>query len=541
MLSHRSLAANRQLSALTAVIMSSSLIMGCQKLSSRKILSSVEGNSTGQVTAPQTKSCGTSGTSVGFQRLTRTEYANIVSTLTGLGRDQIDIQRLPADTLASSAYNMKNFSASQSIDGGYYEEYFHLAESLVDLAFSDHTFAPSCDVETMTFDSCGKKVVSDFASRAFRQAAVPSAVDSVLKVAQSGDTNLDKVKMGMVATLVSPYFLYKNYQAKNQGSRALTAIDLAHRLASVLWSDLPDVQLLASAQAGKLSSSTGLRTEIKRMLESPKVHNGYIKDYLFQWFELYKLETTALNPMRFPEWNENLRRDYSTESAVFFEFILRQERPLIEIIDANYSFAKSNSGIWSQKIYTDGRGGLLTQGGFLASHSTSAESSIQKRGYFYLKRVMCNPPLTPPKVLELPEGLVPENPSPLDYAKARQQAPACLGCHRMIDPLGIPLENFNPLGNFISQYENGAAIDPTSALGGAGFNGVASLKEFADQKAESFYQCLAKSTLAYSVGRELDDVDLCNSQNIGTIISSKKGSIVDLIEQIVATPAFLRE
>jgi hypothetical protein len=326
----------------------------------------------------------------------------------------------------------------------------------------------------------------------------------------------------MKAVLVSPHFLYRIEEDPKDPNavRTISDFELATRLSYFLWSTMPDEELFKLAGRGELRKPGVLEAQVKRMLRDPK-SKALAENFAGQWLELRKLKALAPDPGYYPAWDEELRNAVAREGEVFFEHVLREDLPITDFIDADYTFVNERlarhygiEGVSGPefklvKLRDGRRGGVITMASTMTITSNPTRTSPVKRGKWILENVLGTPPPPPaPDVPELP-------PTGQLKGTLRQQMeqhradPKCAVCHAKLDPLGFGLENFDGIGGWRTQ-DNKRPIDATGELpGGVKFDGPGQLRKVLVGKADQFRTCFAEKLLTFALGRGLEYYDKC--------------------------------
>jgi mono/diheme cytochrome c family protein len=386
-----------------------------------------------------------------------------------------------------------------------------------------------------------REILSRFATKAYRRPATEAEVHRLVKLAESaqkrGDSWEASLQLALQAVLVSPKFLFR-VEADDRPSQdkpyPIDDYQLASRLSYFLWSTMPDEELFALAAKKQLSAS--LDAQIKRMLKDPKA-SALVDNFAMQWLQLRRLETHSPDPKLFPTFNATLRNAMIQETKLFFGEIVREDRPVLDLIDADYTYINAplsnHYGIrdtagnyWGQKepmkpggksfrnrefvrvpLLGTMRGGLLTQASILTVTSNPTRTSPVKRGKWVLEQLLGTPPPPPPPdVPELDEKKLLTG-SLRQQMEQHRKNPACASCHAKMDPLGFAFENYDAIGKY--RWQDGKfPIDPSGTLpGGKSFSGAAELKAILKGKKELVARCLAEKMLTYALGRGLEHYD----------------------------------
>ncbi|MCA9056253.1 MAG: DUF1592 domain-containing protein, partial [Planctomycetaceae bacterium] len=373
--------------------------------------------------------------------------------------------------------------------------------------------------------------------RAFRRTVTDDEVAAyaafVQQAIEQGDSFERGMQIALQAVLVSPQFLFRveapGADEWTGGAESLNDFELATRLSYFLWSSLPDDELLSLAEAGKLRDVDVLQQQADRMLRDPKAQ-ALIENFAGQWLGLRKLATNevAPDPMLFPEYTPELRKDVWKETELFFGHIVREDRPITELIDGRYSFLNGRlaqlygvegpSGDEFKKFeFNDGRrSGVLTQASILTLTSYPERTSPVKRGEWVLTNLLGDAPPEPPPVVPALDATQSSHPDlPLREQLVLHRAdPGCASCHKVMDEIGFGLENFDPIGRWRDQA-GGHPIDAAAQLpSGESFNGPAELVEILAARREEFTRCLTEKLLTYALGRGLEYYDRCTVDRI---------------------------
>jgi len=402
-----------------------------------------------------------------------------------------------------------------------------------------------------------RKVLAEFARRAYRRPVKAEEVDRLVelyKKAESfGEPFALAIRLPLKAILVSPHFLFRVEQDPLPGQefRLLSDFELASRLSYFLWSSMPDEALLQVAAKGELRKPEVMQAQIQRMLKDPK-SNELTKNFAGQWLQLRNLQTLSPDPETFKGWDESLRKAMITESEMFFNHIVKNDRSILEFLDADYTFLNDRLS-WHYgipniqgeqfrevKLPSDRRrGGLVSQASILTVTSNPTRTSPVKRGKWIYENIMgLTAPPVPPDVDELPKGQL--------KGTLRQQMEqhrsnvACAGCHAKLDPLGFGLENFDGIGGW-RDADNKIKVDATGVLpDGEKFDGPAQLRKVLLGKAELFRRCLAEKLLTFALGRGLEYYDKCVLDEISLKLKTGNDRFSALVLAIVQSDAFTK-
>jgi len=286
-----------------------------------------------------------------------------------------------------------------------------------------------------------------------------------------------------------------------------------------LWSSIPDEQLLQLAESGKLHDPAMLRTQTLRMLGDPK-SQALLDNFSGQWLHLRNIAEWHPDPVKYPQFDDALRHAFERESSLFFENIVREDRSVLELIDADYTFVNERlaryygipgvHGSYFRRVPLSGkeRGGMLTQGGVLMVTSYPTRTSPVLRGKWILENILgAPPPPPPPNVPQLEEAAVGSAKSLREQLEKHRASAACATCHSRLDPLGFSLENFDGVGRYRAE-EGGSPIDASGSMtNGTTVTGPAGLKKVILDRKDEFVEVMAGKLLTYALGRGLEYYD----------------------------------
>ncbi len=328
------------------------------------------------------------------------------------------------------------------------------------------------------------------------------------------------VELGLRRLLVSPDFLFRIERdpagvAPNTAYR-LTDIDLASRLSFFLWSSIPDEALLDAAVRGELSRPAGLAAQVRRMLADSR-SDALVFNFAGQWLRLRNLSAHTPDPRTFPNFAEDLRLAFRRETELFFESLVREDRSVLDLLRANYTFVNERlakhygiPNVYGSRFRRvtfpedSVRGGLLGQGSILMDTSYPNRTSPVSRGKWLLDNILGTPPPPPPNVPPLAENAPGKALSMRERMAQHRANPVCAGCHQLMDPLGLSMENFDAVGNWRT-HDGGAALDVSGALpDGTKYEGAKGLRRALLGRPELVVGTVAEKFLTYALGRTLD-------------------------------------
>jgi cytochrome c5 len=381
---------------------------------------------------------------------------------------------------------------------------------------------------------CAQKILSALARRAYRRAVTNEDLEALLHFYDSGrpqggfETGIESA---LERILASPDFLFRlETSPANLPPGAvyrLSDVELASRLSFFLWSSIPDDELLDLAFRGKLNEPAPLEQQVTRMLADPRA-NALADHFASRWLNLFKLRGASPDPDIYPDFDENLRQAFQQETVLFVESQLREDRSIVDLLRANYTFVNERlarhygiPNVYGERFrrvdFPDGRrGGLLGQGSILTLTSYGNRTSPVLRGKWLLEMILGTPPPPPPPdVPALKEKNEIDHPlSVRERLEQHRQNPACASCHVKMDPLGFALENFDAIGKWRTA-EDGVPIDPSAALpDGTKFEGVAGLRKLLLSRSQQFAGTFTEKLLTYALGRELESYDFPSVRKI---------------------------
>jgi hypothetical protein len=418
-----------------------------------------------------------------------------------------------------------------------------------------------------------REVLSRFLRRAFRRPATPDELARSTRLVAAtlgaGEKWESGIQLAMQAALSSPKFLFRvelDDQPQSPAVGALDEFQLASRLSYFLWSSMPDDTLLDLAESGKLTSQ--LELQVRRMLADPR-SASLVQNFALQWLQIKRLDFIAPDGTLFPAFNDKLRKAMTRETELFFESVLREDRSLLDLVHADYTFLNEplarhygiadTAGNWvgqkptragGQPIQGDEfrrvslqgnlRGGLLTQASVLTVNSNPTRTSPVKRGKWVLEQILGAPPPPPPaNVPELPaEGAAATAASLRQQMEVHRREPACANCHVKMDAIGFALENFDAIGAFRTK-DGPFEIDASGEFpDGTQFQGPTELKALVRQRKDEFVRCLTEKMLTYALGRGLEVYDRPTIERIVKSLSAADYRFSLLVTQIVQSDPF---
>jgi hypothetical protein len=406
-------------------------------------------------------------------------------------------------------------------------------------------------------------IITRFAERAYRRPVTKDEIERLLQLERrrrsDGRSPSEALQDTLKAILCSPAFLYLVEPASVSGAgKALPAHALASRLSYFLWSNMPDDALLAAAGSGNLLKDGELTAHTRRLLADPR-SEGFVVGFLDSWLNLRALGEMPPDRKNFSAYYvDNLQEAMKTETRMFFRHALEQNRPISELISADYTFANralarlydaeaaippQQAHVFQKITFTNGqRGGLLGQGSILTVSANGIETSPIIRGVWVLENIL-GVTLPPP-----PDNVPPIDPdirgvtSIRDMITKHRDNPACFECHRKIDPLGFALENYDPIGNWRSHYGEGKKTIPIDASGqlpnGQRFKDIGEFKATLLKRQGLFTRAVAEKLLSYACGRQMEPLDRTAIDTLMVALEKRGNGLRDLVELIVTSELF---
>lgn len=453
-----------------------------------------------------------------MRRLTRAEYDNTVRDL--LGTSLRPSSSFPADDLGDQ---FDTVGSALSLSPLYVLAYERAAGNLAaDLLSRDDEHSRkilSCDVATGG-EACARAILTALLPRAFRRPITGADVDALLipfrRAIELGAAPLSGLEASLTAVLLSPAFLFKLELDATPDSgtvRKLTPYELATRLSYALWATMPDDELFALAATGGLETDEQIALAIERMLDDER-SRGLIETFFASWLGYRELLEHEVEASLFPSYGPALAGYMLEEASRFSEEFLTSRRPAREMLDAGFTYlngalathyglsvppSTGPEAFVRVDTYGTTRSGVLTLGAVLTSTSYAARTSPVRRGQFVLSRLLCvEVPPPPPGVEGLPvdtTGL-----SLRERMTVHRENPACISCHKLMDPLGFGLESYDAIGRY-RELDGTAPVDASGTLpDGTAFNGGVELGRVVAGD-DRFTPCLTRKLVTYAVGR----------------------------------------
>jgi mono/diheme cytochrome c family protein len=387
---------------------------------------------------------------------------------------------------------------------------------------------------TASEDGCSRQILSALARRAYRRPATENDVKTLMTFYEMGREGADfdrGIEMALRRILADPQFLYRREAEPATvapgAAYRISDLDLASRLSFFLWSSIPDDELLTMASKGRLSDPTILERQVRRMLVDPR-SEALVVNVAGQWLNLRGLPTQAPVVMAFPDFDDNLRQAFRRETELFFASIVQEDRSVLDLLTADYTFVNERLarhygipnvyGSQFRRVQLgpefDMRRGLLGHGSQLTVSSQPGRTSPVQRGKWFMQTFLGVSPPSPPPGVVIRIASTEKDAHGGTKQSMRQQmelhrtTEPCKSCHKIMDPIGFSLENFDAVGKWRTE-DGGVPVDASGELvDGTKMNGVASLREVAIRYSPQFVRVATEKLLIYGLGRGTEHFDM---------------------------------
>lgn len=464
-----------------------------------------------------------------IRRLTKTEYANTLHDLFGVEPAIAD--ELP-DEVSGEGY-LNSLSPLQM------DQYLTIANKVLAQVLPPEGTPPTemhnrllGDLPAVENDGrvAARRVAQSLGRRAYRRPPSEAELEVLLKVFDLGRKNelsyLASVRLMLKAILVSPQFLFITAEAEVKPGAGIVPLDeyqLASRLSYLLWATMPDDELMALADSGKLHEPRVLKAQVNRLLLDPR-SRALFDGFGAQWLGLGDLHDRTFDPDKFPQMTRQMRTAMYDEVRLLFEDIVRENRNVVGLIDCDYTFLNEDlatiyglqetvtgAKMRKVKLLDSNRGGILGMPGILAATSLPNRTSPVKRGVWVLEKVLGDHvPSAPPDIpaLEKQDEKTVATLTLRQRTELHRTNPVCANCHKILDPIGFGLENFDAIGRWRDKDDNGEAIDASGELpGGKHFSTPRELRVVIADRSDEFARNLVERLLAYALCRRLEGYD----------------------------------
>ncbi len=410
----------------------------------------------------------------------------------------------------------------------------------------------TCDIHTA---GCGRSIIASLARRAYRRPVTTQEVNELAaqmeRVKQRGDSPEEQVVVGIEALLISPNFLFRiEKDHAPAGSHYLSDYELASRLSYFLWSSMPDDELARAAERGTLRHPEVLKAQLHRMLQDPK-SSRLVETFGGQWLQFRGLESHQPDFYLYPAFDNYLRISMTQETQMFFENMIKEDRSVLDFLDADYTFVNEYLGQYYglrdvkgpefRKVSLDGtpRRGILGQASMLTVSSYGNRTSVVLRGKWVLDNLLnMPPPPPPPNVPDLDQTQLGSDATLRQRMEVHRANAVCATCHSKMDPIGFGLENFDAVGNWRDK-DGKAPIDASGRLpDGRTFNGPVELAKLLRSQKDAFTGCMTEKMMIYSLGRGLEAYDRPALKKIAAGVSSGQYRFSSMVLEIVQSMPF---
>ena len=517
-----------------------------------------DGADDGEPPGPGVKECGgITPDTTPIRRMTPAQFANTVQDLLGTG---IEVGGFPTSQRGDHGYstdadaNLVTELGAQLI--------FDTAESVATQASQNLDALLPCD---QVDEGCVETWLESFGPLAYRRPLTDDEAERLLDVyasAPSGSTPSERIAMVLAVILQSPQFLYitqgggVEVDATTPDGDALLRLsdwEIAARLSYTLWETMPDEALRAAAEAGELHTSSQIAEHAERMLDDARAE-GTLARFHAEWLHVENVGSTSKNPEIYPSFDSALAAAMAEETrryvldlagqrdGVYADLIAGRQTEINPALAELYGIdITAGAGEWVAVDLPETRAGLLTQASVLASHANLSSSNPVKRGAFVQEEVLCTAiPAPPPGIPALSDPQPGQ--TPREVLAQHREDPACGGCHDLIDPPGLGLENFDGIGAWREEYY-GQAIDVSGALPQADDDGDGAFEDAREMvdliaSSDAGARCYARKWFHYATGEEPEMHEACTVTAISDAFVEGGGNIHDLIIHLVTTPAF---
>ena len=406
-------------------------------------------------------------------------------------------------------------------------------------------------------EPCARRIITTLTRRAYRRPVTEAEVKPLLAIYAEGRAERDfdaGIERAIEAMLSSPKFLIRIEREPN-GLQAgaqykLSDIELASRLSFFLWRSMPDDELLTLAEQNRLSQPAVLGAQVKRMI-ADKRSSRFISDFAGQWLQIRNISASAPDQSLYPDFEDTLRQAMATETQLFFESQVREDRPITELMTADYTYLNERlarhygiNDIYGPRfrrvtLTDERRKGLLGQGSVLTVSSYAHRTSVVLRGKWVLENLLgAPPPAPPPNVPPLKENDGRSKPTALrERMEAHRANPVCSACHARMDPLGFALEHYDAIGKW-RDSDMGAEINSTINWSGVTVDSPKALREAIVNKGVDYRANVVEKLMTYALGRGVDFADAPTVRTIVKDLETKQNKWSALVVSVITTPQF---
>jgi hypothetical protein len=398
---------------------------------------------------------------------------------------------------------------------------------------------------------CARSILSALAYRGYRRSVTAAEIDRLLTLYREGrqqsfDTGIE---FGLRAILANPKFVFRAEGRSREPS--IDDYDLASRLSFFLWSSIPDDELLVLAGKRQLRTASVLERQVRRMLSDSR-GEALVTNFAGQWLQLRNLRSSAPDKEEFPDFDDDLRQSFQRETELLVASIVREDRSVLDLLNADYTFVNERlarhygiPGVYGSHfrrvaLPAPERRGILGHGSVLTVTSHANRTSPVVRGKWILENLLGTPPPPPPPnvpPLDEGEGVAPQ--TMRERMEQHRRNPACAGCHKIMDPIGLALENFDAVGAWRTE-DASSPIDASGQLADGGrVDGPASLREALLKRRDVLVGNLTEKLLTYALGRRVEYADMPDVRRVVRLAASEQYRWSSIVLGVVTSPSFL--
>jgi hypothetical protein len=374
---------------------------------------------------------------------------------------------------------------------------------------------------------CATQILSRLARTAYRRPVEEREVGELMRYFEEGrsaDGFEEGIELALRRMISGPEFVFRA-EADPEGLQpgeiyAISDVELASRLSFFLWSSIPDEELLSLAIERRLSDEGEFDAQVERMLRDPK-SSAFVENFAGQWLALRNLDGVVPDPEVYPDFDNNLRQAFVRETELLFDSIVREDRSVLDILDADYTFVNARlarhygiEGVYGNRfrrveVTEPARRGILGHGSMLTLTSVATRTSPVTRGKWVMENLLGLPAPAPPPDVPAIEASATGQPQTLREQLVRHRSdPVCAACHQVLDPFGFALESYDAVGRYRVK-DRGLPIDTADTLfDGTPVDGVVDLREFLMEKNYLFLQTLTQKLMTYALGRSIEPADM---------------------------------
>jgi mono/diheme cytochrome c family protein len=408
-------------------------------------------------------------------------------------------------------------------------------------------------------DACADKILANLAHHAYRRPVTAADISPLMKIYAQGRKGADfdhGIEAALEAVLVSPSFLFMRESDPTKGKpgtvHRITDTELATRLSFFLWSSIPDDELLAVAQRGQLHQPDVLQRQVARMLTDPR-SKALTENFAGQWLYLRKLEYQRPDRRVFPDFDQRLRRAMLTETNMFFDNVVKQNRSVLDFIDTDYTFLNQRlaehygiKGVYGtsfRRVQLDPaqrHGGLLNQASILTATSYNNRTSVVLRGKWILENILASPPPPPPpNIPALNDAKNGKLLTVREQMEMHRSNPVCASCHTKMDPFGFSLENYNAIGAWRAT-DAGKLLDVSAVLpDGTKFEGPKGLQDILLNRKSQFVEAFTERLMTYALSRGIEAYDMPAVRKVRNTAAKDDYKMQSIIMGIVQSVPFV--